>query len=461
MFFQDHLGTIVFYAVIIILLIANRKKFDRQAKIIFMYRTQIGIKFMERFVRPKRKSVDDFGKWLFNISTVVVLLTGIPLVMRSIFEGILGMPLPDAIQLSSAATLVFIKIFSAAFIVFLISIIFFKQIRRAGAIGIYVGYFGMALIVVTLIKGLIDTFLIPNAPPALQPVIPGVSLPGSTFHVPLISGWLALFFVIVVHEFSHGIVSKAHNLPVKSSGIVFFGPLMGAFVEPEEQKLVKANPKVQNSIYAAGPFSNVLLTIFVAILFLFVLPPMNSPIMGEPTGWKITEVEEGSPAYLAGIEEGTIFTGLNGRTVLTSNQFLVEVQNITIGENIVMSTPTEDYTVVVAEHPDDPDKPYIGIKWDPGTVDQRSKQDTIGAKVFVWVLQLLTLIFLLSLGIGLANLLPIGPVDGGRMFNIATQKWWGKQKGRVIFTKVSIIVFLIIIFLLIWPIIRGLFTLGV
>jgi membrane-associated protease RseP (regulator of RpoE activity) len=57
-------------------------------------------------------------------------------------------------------------------------------------------------------------------------------------------------------------------------------------------------------------------------------------------------------------------------------------------------------------------------------------------------------IFILSVGIGMANLLPVGPLDGGRMFNLAMQKIRGPKKGLKTWTVVSLFFFLLILFLL-------------
>jgi len=44
-----------------------------------------------------------------------------------------------------------------------------------------------------------------------------------------------------------------------------------------------------------------------------------------------------------------------------------------------------------------------------------------------WIAGLLFWLFLLNLGIGLFNLLPIGPLDGGRMFQLVCFKFFKKK----------------------------------
>ena len=139
-------------------------------------------------------------------------------------------------------------------------------IRGFGYVFIFIGYAGMLLIVYFLFDGFYKLLFVPGAPAVLSPVIPGVPIPGSPIFVPFWYGITALFTVVLVHEFFHGVVCAAHNIKVKNSGIVFFGPLIGAFVEPDEKQLKKKSWWVQESMFAAGPVSNGFLSLFVMIL---------------------------------------------------------------------------------------------------------------------------------------------------------------------------------------------------
>ncbi len=77
---------------------------------------------------------------------------------------------------------------------------------------------------------------------------------------------VALAIVAVSHEFSHGIFARLWKIKVKTTGLAFFGPFFGAFVEPDEKQMAKAPKKHQLSILAAGTFANVLMTIIFGLL---------------------------------------------------------------------------------------------------------------------------------------------------------------------------------------------------
>jgi len=78
---------------------------------------------------------------------------------------------------------------------------------------------------------------------------------------------VALAIVAVSHEFSHGIFARLNKIKVKTTGLAFFGPFFGAFVEPDEKQMNKSKKVPQLAILAAGTFANVVMT----LLFLLIL----------------------------------------------------------------------------------------------------------------------------------------------------------------------------------------------
>lgn len=79
---------------------------------------------------------------------------------------------------------------------------------------------------------------------------------------------IALLIVAVVHEFSHGIYMRLFKVRIKSTGFAFLGPILGAFVEQNEQDLVKKSRRNQMTVLAAGVFANIL---FAGIFFLLLV----------------------------------------------------------------------------------------------------------------------------------------------------------------------------------------------
>jgi membrane-associated protease RseP (regulator of RpoE activity) len=332
-------------------------------------------------------------------------------------------------------------------------------VQMLGVIGIGVGFIGMVFIVGNLAHGLWLLFTKPDAPAAIGLVLPGISLPGSAFKVPLITGWIALFTVIVIHEFSHGVVSRAHDIPVKSSGLLIFGPIGGAFVEPEEKKLMKQPDVVQHALFAAGPFSNVLSGGIFLLLAAFVLTPLIL-MLTVPGGVELDSVTPGLPAAAAGLEKDMVITAINGVPIVNYSQMSDQLDLVKVGETVIVTADGKDFSVMTVQHPTDAAsaKGYMGV------IPQSKRLPKYSGLAFNWFIialdwfvYFLQWVVILSLGIGLANLLPIGPVDGGRMFQLAARQITGdKDRGDRIWKGTAVAVLAVILVLLIVPIVKAL-----
>ncbi len=92
-------------------------------------------------------------------------------------------------------------------------------------------------------------------------LLPGVNLP-------LFEGIFALVVIMLVHEGAHAVLARIGKIPVASSGIVLFGVIpIGAFVEPDESKLAKADEVRQSRVLVAGCTANLMASVLFFILF--------------------------------------------------------------------------------------------------------------------------------------------------------------------------------------------------
>ena len=101
-----------------------------------------------------------------------------------------------------------------------ISKIFPKCWEYLGYLGVVVGYLGMVAILYTLVIGTYRLISVPDATPAVAPLLPGINIPG----LPGLNFWhwiLAILVLAVVHEFSHGLYARLYNIKVNSSGFAF------------------------------------------------------------------------------------------------------------------------------------------------------------------------------------------------------------------------------------------------
>lgn len=77
---------------------------------------------------------------------------------------------------------------------------------------------------------------------------------------------LAIGVVAIAHEFSHGIFARLNGFKIHSTGFAFLGPILGAFVEPDEKQMQKAKKFPQMVVLAAGTFANVLMFLLFGLL---------------------------------------------------------------------------------------------------------------------------------------------------------------------------------------------------
>lgn len=293
-----------------------------------------------------------------------------------------------------------------------------KLVRAAGYLGIFVGFAGMAFILFVLVKEFTGLLFEPKAAVGFMPVLP---LKGKgILYVPFSFWIVSIFIIALVHEFAHGIVGRAHNFKIKSTGFAFLSIIVpvlpAAFVEPDEEEMKKFPIKSKLSMLSAGPLANIILAFLVLPILIFGLNPVVDKAWA-PDGIEITSFPEGvSPARDAGISAGETIFEIDGVSVSNSTLFLQVLAGKKPGDSITLKTDVGEYTFSLAEHPENSTRAYLGII--PGIAMKISDSWDYGkftAYAIRWIARLMLFLYILNLGIGLFNLVPAGPLDGGKM----------------------------------------------
>jgi len=330
-----------------------------------------------------------------------------------------------------------------------------KFFKILGYIGMIIGFLGIIAMTFMISSSFVKLFTEPSAPSGVSPVIPGVKIPGAQIFVPFWYGIISLFIVVVVHEFGHGIVAKAHGFKIKNTGLVLFAILPGAFVEPDEKKLVKAKKLQQQSVYAAGPWFNILLSAVAFLLIILVISPIHSDLYNSK-GFAFESTDNNSPAMQANMPVNTTYNRIDDTEVYSFTDMANVLEDKQPGDQIIFYTEAnETYPIILAQHPEDNSSAYIGIM---NIINVQGDQTVIQKIAFTIVdiiASLLYWVFLLSMGIGAANLLPIGPLDGGRMLYTALKGKFKERKAKLITTKVTVLVVLFLLSALLVPIIKA------
>ncbi len=311
-------------------------------------------------------------------------------------------------------------------------------------ISIFIGFSGMLFILFIILKGTFDLLFIPNSPPALAPVLPGVKVPG----LPVLSFWhwvISIFIVAVIHEFSHGVFARLFSLKVQSSGFLFLGPILGAFVEPDEKQLEKASKREQLAILSAGPFSNIALAGILLILISFVSLPLQNNII-EFESLQVNKLVSGYPIEKSDIKTPFIIESINSEKIKNLSHFVSITEKIKPNQNLIIETDKGNIELTTLENPSNKSKGFIGLS--DFSVNTKLK-DNINkplGNALLWLTKLLFWLFVVNLGIGLFNLLPLGPIDGGRMFLVLSSIIFKeKEKAEKFWSLISYALLIVIL----------------
>jgi len=338
-----------------------------------------------------------------------------------------------------------------------------------------------------------------------------IGLPGLNPVIPLWYGILALAIAMVVHEFSHGILSRVADVKVKALGLLLFVFPVGAFVEPDEEGMKSMKKWERMRLYAAGPGSNMVVAIICSLMFSWVmvssLEPSNEGVLSASVVMDYGGEE-------AGLEPWMLITAVNDQEVTNAEDFGDVLNDTYVGQVVNVSVLNkgnpDTYQVTLSDkgsyylkyYPDSYEpwmsgKGFMGIAVvnpevitenlaHPGNSGNAMLQyitlpfqelqpfpehftalfeptgivgilpDSIFwilANCFYWI-------FWLNLMVGLTNALPAVPLDGGFIFADGVtgildkvKKSWSKEKKEAIVDNLVGILAFSVLFLVFWQLI--------
>lgn len=338
-----------------------------------------------------------------------------------------------------------------------------------------------------------------------------IGLPGLNPVIPLWYGILALVIAMVVHEFSHGILSRVANVKVKALGLLMFFFPVGAFVEPDEEEMKSMKKWERMRLYAAGPGSNMVIALIFSILFSSVMVASLEP---SSDGVLSASVVLDYGGEEAGLEPWMLITEVNDQVVSNSEDFSNVMNETYAGQSVNVSVLNkgnpETYQVTLSDkgsyylkyYPDAYEtwmsgKGFMGIAVvNPEVIADSLSNPTnsrgsmlqyitlpfqklqpfpdhftalfaptglvgvipdstfwILANSFYWI-------FWLNLMVGLTNALPAVPLDGGFIFADGVTGMLGKVRGSMtaerkeeIVDRLVSILAITVLFLIIWQIV--------
>lgn len=324
--------------------------------------------------------------------------------------------------------------------------------------------FGTAAAIIGFILMIIFfIFLVLNAVIIVQR--PEISVPGARFvipgvTIPLVYGLIAIFSVLVVHEFAHGFVTRAQNLRTKSIGLLLFLVIPGAFVEPDEKQLKKAPISKRLRVFGAGPFANILFAFICLCILMLALSP-------NPGVYIFDTVENGPSENI--LLPADRLLQINGTPITIAEDFDGFMKTTRENDNLEVLTNRGTHFITLGQHPENENRGYLGVfsisaisRWqfvNPLFAVYYTYEELFrGSPVLhpycydaylPWaLLRLLEWMFFLNLAIGLFNLLPTKPLDGGYIAAGVVERVTSARTARYVSYVLGVVVlfFLIINF---------------
>ena len=324
--------------------------------------------------------------------------------------------------------------------------------RVIGNISIFTGFILMFLALGLFLFTLIDFFLpspvVNTGGGAVGLIIPGVTISFKTFLYLIIP----LFLTMIPHEFAHGVVSHADGVELKSTGLAFFAVFFGAFVEPDEEDLMKAPALTKMRTFAVGMFPNVILGLLTIPVLIFS-SNILAPFYESPDGVLVFEVVADSPAGSVGWEKGTVMFDINSTHLSNSEVFSSYMGKTSPNDLLVVNTSQGMFNIIVGTNPANDSLGYLGVK----TLTYQAPKFAFPGKFFPYYFGQQTMwMLVVSFGSVLFNALPI-PVllDGDKLLTSFLSHYMKNQKiAHIIISFLRFLAILLFFANLILPLVR-------
>ena len=275
-----------------------------------------------------------------------------------------------------------------------------------------------------------------------------VQTPAGFLLLPWWTWVIGIAFVIIPHEFMHGIMCRIEKVRIKSLGWILLLIIPGAFVEPDERQLQRMPRKTKLKVYAAGSFANFLVAFLMLVIML-----VSFNLIFQPSGATAFNANESSvfsknlSGFIISID-GSNVSGASQLQEILSSHKPGDTVSIDVSEKyrilpnmafMVDENNVTAYKVTLIDDPEQPGKVYSGISL---IVMVSVKQNDISFLFY----DLIYWIYVLSSGIGIVNILPIKPLDGGLMFETIIGK-----RGKIVAKIVSAAMVAVLLFNLVGP----------
>lgn len=271
---------------------------------------------------------------------------------------------------------------------------------------------------------------------AVSPVLPtvgGFEYPTGVIGVPFWFWIVSIFVILTVHEPMHAIFARLVGVPVRSWGVMTLLVLpLGAFVDPDMKKVQKLKLSQKLRIFAGGSFGNFVTGAIVGVILFS---------MGAVFFSQTFSTVPGTPADKAGLQ-GNILS-VNGVDIKKIDDLTNFLNKTPVGTKVDVVTDKGEYFLNTVSRSNSTTGSSIGVQFRSGI-----KLEYLDwGNYIITAYQLFFWLFIFNVGVGIFNMLPMKPFDGGHMFEAVFAKIFKSDKlARTAVRITSIIVLGIILF---------------
>lgn len=278
------------------------------------------------------------------------------------------------------------------------------------------------------IGDMIKTQSATNGPSLLLPgLVESNQFQAGVSFIPIEYWVIGIGILMVCHEMSHGIVARTEGFELNSVGWIVMGILPGAFVEPKGENMLpgdeanedpdtgmweQGNWKQRLKVLGAGSFANY---VTGTIFFLAAIGLMSTVSFQSDIQYTASP---NFSAYDEGMRNGTLIQ-INGENIEKSADVSRISNGLKVNDTVDLWTSEGNFSVKATQGPSEGGHIGIRVGQYPIIKDQFSQYEGF----LSWFISLLQTVGLLNILIGLFNMLPIKPLDGGLMFETVVSEY--------------------------------------
>lgn len=282
----------------------------------------------------------------------------------------------------------------------------------------------MAFIIYNLMKNFY--FLINKSNQASQVflLLPGLTVSWS--NIPYL--FLSLALLLITHEFAHGIAAAIEGIPLKNAGLFILGFIPGGFIEVDDEALKKAEISSKLRVFSAGSSANLavgLLILLLMVNFGFAISPFYS---STPSGVLITDLIPNGAAEKIGLKKWDVIIALNDTKINDVEALTKFMNNVKPYSTLKVTTKNGVFQLITQPHKLNESKALIGIYpfnyYEP-------KLSFIPIYLPYYLFTFGSWSYTILISVALINMLPIQPLDGGKIIEALLDKFDVKRKKEI------------------------------